>query len=340
MVALAVGCSAAVAAQNSESYVDATAAPGAACTRTAPCQTFAEAITKTNDGGEIRVLTIGNYGPFTITNKSITVDGFGLGYITVNTLGQDGITVNNTTQIVIIRNLTLSSQQFSTGVNPGRIGINFINGGGLVVQDSVISGWGDTGIVFTPGPSTLNPAVGQRLWVQDSTFHQNRNNGVTLKGVAPPSLLTDPRFYVQAEFDNVKFEGNGVQLGNGIGVFVQDWVIATINRCNFNSNAVGIELFPNFGGGTVLANNGHFRGSANVNLDRSTVSNNLDFGVVVGDGAHTSAVFRMNDDVLWDNGFLDLTSFGAATKIESYGNNKIGGSLLQPQAPNTPLAQQ
>ena len=67
MVVLAVVCSAAVAAQNAESYVDTTAPLGQTCLRTAPCQTFAEAIAKTNDGGEIRVLTIGNYGPFTIT---------------------------------------------------------------------------------------------------------------------------------------------------------------------------------------------------------------------------------------------------------------------------------
>jgi len=340
MVVLAVVCSAAVAAQNAESYVDATAPLGNACTRTAPCQTFAEAIAKTNDGGEIRVLTIGNYGPFTITNKSITVDGFGLGYITVNTLGVDGITINNTTQIVIIRNLTLSSQQFAPAVTSGNNGITFNNGAGLVLQDDVISGWGNIGVSFQPGASALGGGYGQRLWVQDTTFHQNKSSGLTLKGFPPATLLTEPAKYVQASFDNCKFEGNGVALGNGIGVTILDWVIATINRSNLNSNAIGIQLLPNFPGGVQATNNGHFRGSANVNLDKSSVSNSLVFGIVVGDGAHQSAVLRMNDCELWDSGAIDLTNFGAASKIESFGNNRIGGSFLAPQAPNTILPQQ
>jgi len=339
MVVLAVVCSAAAAAQNQESYVDATQPLGNACIRTAPCQTFAEAIAKTNDGGEIRVLTSGNYGPFTITNKSITVDGFGLGYITVNQLGVDGITINNTTQIVIIRNLTISSQQFSISVNPGNNGITFNNGAGLVLQDCVISGWGNIGVSFQPGASALPSGYGQRLWVQDTTFHQNKVSGVTLKGVPPATLLTEPAKYVQASFDNARFEGNGIALGNGVGIQVNDWVIATINRSNLNSNAVGISMFPNFGGGVQLTNNGHFRGSSNVNLDRSSVSNNLVFGIMVGDGAHASAVLRMNDDVVWDSGSLDITNFGGASKIESYGNNKIGGAFLPPQNPNTNLPQ-
>jgi len=340
MVVLALICSAAAAAQNAESYVDTNAPLGNACTRTAPCQNFAEAIAKTNDGGEIRVLTIGNYGPFTVTNKNITVDGFGLGYITVNTLGQDGITINNTTQIVIIRNLTLSSQQFAPAVTSGNNGITFNNGAGLVLQDCTISGWGNIGVSFQPAASVLSGGFGQRFWVQDTTFHQNKTSGVTLKGAPPATLLTEPAKYVQASFDNAKFEGNGVALGNGTGLQVLDWVIATVNRSNLNSNALGIQLLPNFGGGVIATNNGHFRGSANVNLDTTSVSNSLVFGIVVGTGANTSAVLRMNDSKLWDSGAIDLTNFGGASKIESYGNNKIGGSFLAPQAPNTILPQQ
>src|SRR5436305_14667302 len=44
------------------------------CSRTAPCKTFAGAISKTANNGEIDVLDPGGFGTVTIT-KSITIDG-------------------------------------------------------------------------------------------------------------------------------------------------------------------------------------------------------------------------------------------------------------------------
>src|SRR6059058_5256047 len=44
------------------------------CSRTAPCKTFAGAISKTAAGGEINVLDAGGFGTVTIT-KSIRIDG-------------------------------------------------------------------------------------------------------------------------------------------------------------------------------------------------------------------------------------------------------------------------
>src|SRR5215468_9003188 len=46
------------------------------CSRTAPCKTFAGAISKTAPSGEISVLDPGGYGAVTIT-KSLTIDGGG-----------------------------------------------------------------------------------------------------------------------------------------------------------------------------------------------------------------------------------------------------------------------
>src|SRR5687767_9358412 len=46
------------------------------CSRTAPCKTFAGAISKTANGGEINVIDSGGFGAVTIT-KSITIDGAG-----------------------------------------------------------------------------------------------------------------------------------------------------------------------------------------------------------------------------------------------------------------------
>src|SRR5262245_27358756 len=65
------------------------------CSRTAPCKTFAGAISKTATGGEINVLDPGGFGGVTIT-KSITIssEGFEAGVLVS---GTNAIIINATT---------------------------------------------------------------------------------------------------------------------------------------------------------------------------------------------------------------------------------------------------
>ena len=63
-------------AQASRTWVSGVGDDANPCSRTAPCKTFAGAISKTAAGGEISVLDPGGYGAVTIT-KSITIDGGG-----------------------------------------------------------------------------------------------------------------------------------------------------------------------------------------------------------------------------------------------------------------------
>src|SRR6266478_3294290 len=62
------------------------------CSRTAPCKTFAGAISKTAAGGEIDALDPGGYGAVTIT-KAITIDGGGGQVASVLASGTNGIVV-------------------------------------------------------------------------------------------------------------------------------------------------------------------------------------------------------------------------------------------------------
>src|SRR2546427_7593666 len=62
------------------------------CSRTAPCKTFAGAISKTAARGEINVLDSGGFGAVTIT-KAITIDG-GAAFASVLAAGTTGIIVN------------------------------------------------------------------------------------------------------------------------------------------------------------------------------------------------------------------------------------------------------
>jgi len=67
------------------------------CSRTAPCKTFAGAISKTAKDGEISVLDPGGFGSVTIT-KSITLNGtHGSGYGSILSAGAtQGVLINIT----------------------------------------------------------------------------------------------------------------------------------------------------------------------------------------------------------------------------------------------------
>src|ERR1700729_3674898 len=71
-------------AQATRTWVSGTGDDANQCSRTAPCKTFAGAISKTATGGEIDALDPGGFGAVTIT-KAITIDGTG------PTLGLNGI---------------------------------------------------------------------------------------------------------------------------------------------------------------------------------------------------------------------------------------------------------
>src|SRR5260370_9338347 len=63
-------------AQATRTWVSGVGDDANPCSRTAPCKTFAGAISKTAIGGEIDALDPGGFGAVTIT-KGITIDGGG-----------------------------------------------------------------------------------------------------------------------------------------------------------------------------------------------------------------------------------------------------------------------
>src|ERR1039457_7550390 len=80
-------------AQATRTWVSGVGDDANPCSRTAPCKTFAGAISKTAAGGEIDVLDPGGFGAVTIT-KSITFDG-GEGQVgSILVAGSPGIIIN------------------------------------------------------------------------------------------------------------------------------------------------------------------------------------------------------------------------------------------------------
>src|SRR5467141_242688 len=79
-------------AQASRTWVSGVGDDVNPCSRTAPCKTFAGAISKTAAGGEINALDPGGYGAVTIT-KAITIDGGGT-FASILVSGTNGINIS------------------------------------------------------------------------------------------------------------------------------------------------------------------------------------------------------------------------------------------------------
>src|SRR5256714_7702791 len=113
------------------------------CSRTAPCKTFAGAISKTSANGEISTLDPGGFGTVTIT-KSITINGTGT-LSSILAAGTNGVNVNDSatgspnTILVLLRDISIN------GAGTGFDGIRFTSGKSLMVDHCWIYGFNGNG---------------------------------------------------------------------------------------------------------------------------------------------------------------------------------------------------
>src|SRR4051812_44555073 len=79
-------------AQATRTWVSGVGDDANPCSRTAPCKTFAGAISKTAAGGEINAIDPGGFGTLTI-NKAITINGSGT-FAGILASGATGVIIN------------------------------------------------------------------------------------------------------------------------------------------------------------------------------------------------------------------------------------------------------
>src|SRR6266700_8319621 len=141
------------------------------CSRTAPCKTFAGAISKTAAGGEIDALDPAGYGAVTIT-KSITIDGGGGQVASVLVSGTNGIVVqaNASTDVVNLRNLRIN------GIGSGINGVQFNSGKALLIQNCEIFGFTGNGINIT--------SAGGKVFVDGTRSDNNGGSGISVLATA------------------------------------------------------------------------------------------------------------------------------------------------------------
>jgi len=158
-------------AQATRTWVSGVGDDANPCSRTAPCKTFAGAISKTGVGGIIDVLDPGGFGTVTIT-KSITIDGSGGSIAGVLASGINGIIVNSATAIVHLRNLDIESVSTGSPTAQGVNGVEVIAVSQLHIEKCVIGAFANNAINFHPSSGSL--------FVSDTMIWANTNGGVVV----------------------------------------------------------------------------------------------------------------------------------------------------------------
>jgi len=220
------------------------------CSRTAPCKTFAGAISKTAGGGEINCLDAGGFGAVTIT-KSITLDCSEMFGSLQQTGGANDIVImadNTAAPVVRLRNVHVTGVT-GLGGNGIRItGANTLNTA-VIIEDVLIDG-------FSLRCITDERTGGGKLIVSNVTVRDCGGTGVNVGGV-------------KASIDRLRAFNTaiGVAVGTGgvaniansqvagstsAGIETEGTALAIIDTVVITNSTIGVQVV---GGSTVALSN-------------------------------------------------------------------------------------
>jgi hypothetical protein len=294
LAALATPPAEGASAPLSRTWVSGTGSDSNACTRSAPCLTFAGAILKTQAGGEIDALDAGDYGQVTVT-KSITIDGGSgkVATILVTTPNSAGIGVEaDPTGVVTLRNLSIVGTPEVSGPSAG--GILLLEAAALHIEHCVIRGFGAAGIAIKP---LTQPTHGSQVFIDDTVIQDGGANGLVIEATGTS---------VHVSVSNSRFTGNAKA-----GVLSGSYSRTTIRNSESSGNA---------GWGFVAQ---AMTGTANLDLVDSLATNNISAGVLA-DGALGASTVRLANVTLYADGSGLVTVSGGI--IYSFGNNNNGST--------------
>jgi hypothetical protein len=287
-------------AQATRTWVSAAGSDANPCSRTAPCQTFAGAFSKTAVNGEINVIDPGAFGTLTIS-KSISINGDG-NFAGVLASGTTGFLINLTTTLALdpvssvrLRNVDINGTG-SCGAGCGtRTGIRGINVSSantrpvkVVVEDSVIDGFVNEGILVASN--------GGDLVVTNTVVRNNGTAGIKLDSSGAN--------LVRASIEHTKM------VFNLDGMRVEDVARASIKDSLLTNNTNGLNVT-------------NVTGSNVVNIVHSLISENTGTGIISA-GPVTFSTVNVADCMISDNGTGVVPSGNG--RIFSWVNNFLSGN--------------
>ncbi len=154
------------------------------CSRTAPCKTFAGAISKTSDNGEIRALDPGGFGAVTIT-RAMSINGEGT-LATILNSSTNGIVINaGANDDIVIRDIALHGAGSAANPCTGTNGIKILSARTVTIQDVTIDGNSLAAIEVAPASNPVTVVL-DNVRVQENCTH-----GVNVAPVAgqPANVL-------------------------------------------------------------------------------------------------------------------------------------------------------
>jgi hypothetical protein len=282
-----VGFSSAGFAQATRTWVSGVGDDANPCSRTAPCKTFAGAISKTAINGEINALDPGGFGGVTIA-KSINIDCHDV-YASILASGFTGVIVNiavnanDPFRSARVRNVNINGAGLSgtVGTRTGLNGIRIDSAAQVSVEDCMITDFTQNGIQD-------RRTAGGRLTVTNTIVRNNAGTGLLSNPSSGSTKLDCAVDRLIAETN-----GTGVTAANGGAM--------SIKRSMISNNINGLDIE----GATTVAV-----------ADSCLVSGNTGAGLFTV----SSGTLRVSNSAISNN--VSAAS-GAWT---SFGNNRITGA--------------
>jgi hypothetical protein len=191
-------------AQATRTWVSGVGDDANPCSRTAPCKTFAGAISKTATNGEISVLDRGAYGAVTITKSISIVAEEGVAYGSVTNGGTSAVIVNGANIEVNLRGLHYEGGSSTT---PGLTGIRILQAKTVNISNCTIRG--NTMNVDAAGIRVIPASTAVEVAVNNCFIGKNSIGVIASPGAAGT---------VNLHLNNVSIVGNtfaGVSVAGG-----------------------------------------------------------------------------------------------------------------------------
>ena len=237
-----------VSGQSTRTWVSGVGNDANPCSRTAPCKTFADAVSKTAPGGEVNCLDAGDFGTLVITH-AITIDCGGAVGSIFSSL--DAIDIDaGASDVVTIRNLSISSAgAFSSGIayNTGRavhVENVRISGPGIC-----INGGASAASLLTVDNVTLSDCgIGIAAGTSNGTAVVNINN-TRISNSTFSAVLADNGSRITIRDSTIYSNQFGVRQNNGIGANLGSTVTVVNSTLGYNFQAA----LQSLGGDFILA---------------------------------------------------------------------------------------
>ncbi|MDR0225968.1 MAG: hypothetical protein LBI66_06070 [Burkholderiaceae bacterium] len=175
------------------------------CSRTAPCKTFAGAISKTAPNGQINVLDPAALGTVTIT-KPMVLAGNGT-FASVLASSTNGIIINVApTDTVVLRDLDIF------GAGTGLVGVKIVQAGKVVLDNVRLQG-------FTESAVEVGDQAATKVFIQNSQLINN-TGAINIQGANSQAYVSNTTVFGNGtvfttvsgakvtSFNNNRLEGN------------------------------------------------------------------------------------------------------------------------------------